>query len=48
MAMSMPNFVRLMAGLLDAMQAFMNGQLKVSGDVMFSQNVGNWFKQPDS
>ena len=48
LAMSMPNFVRLMAGVLDAMQAFMNGQLKISGDVMFSQNVGNWFKQPDS
>jgi putative sterol carrier protein len=48
LAMSLPNFVRLMAGVLDAMQAFMSGQLKVSGDVMFSQNVGNWFTQPDS
>jgi putative sterol carrier protein len=48
LAMSLPNFVRLMAGVLDAMQAFMSGQLKISGDVMFSQNVGNWFKQPDS
>ncbi len=48
MAMSMPNFVRLMAGLLDAMQAFMSGQLKVSGDVMYSQNVGNWFTPPSS
>ena len=47
MAMSMPNFVRLMAGVLDATQAFMNGQLKISGDVMFAQNVGTWFKQPD-
>ena len=48
LAMSLSNFVRLMAGVLDAMQAFMSGQLKISGDVMFSQNVGNWFKQPDS
>jgi putative sterol carrier protein len=37
-----------MAGVLEAMQALMNGQLEISGDVMFSQNVGNWFKQPDS
>ena len=48
LAMSLSNFLRLMAGVLDAMQAFMSGQLKISGDVMFSQNVGNWFKQPDS
>jgi putative sterol carrier protein len=48
LAMSLSNFVRLMAGVLEAMQALMNGQLEISGDVMFSQNVGNWFKQPDS
>jgi putative sterol carrier protein len=48
LAMSLPNFVRLMAGVLDATKAFMSGQLKISGDIMFSQNLGNWFKQPDS
>jgi putative sterol carrier protein len=46
MAMSLPNFVRLMAGLLDATMAFTSGQLKISGDIMFSQNLATWFKQP--
>jgi putative sterol carrier protein len=48
MALSLPNFVRLIAGVLDGMQAFTSGQLKISGDIMFSQNVTNWFKQPGS
>jgi len=48
MAMSLPNFVRLMAGVLDATMAFTSGQLKISGDIMFSQNLATWFKQPGS
>jgi len=46
LAMSMPNFVRLMAGELDGMTAFTSGQLKISGDMMFSQTMTSWFTQP--
>ena len=35
----LPNFLRLMIGELDGMQAFMSGKLKVSGDIMVSQNI---------
>ena len=42
----LPNFLRLMIGELDVMQAFMSGKLKVSGDIMFSQNIASLFKQP--
>ena len=48
MGLSMCNFVRLIAGELDPMNAFTSGQLKISGDIMFSQNVGTWFTQPGS
>jgi len=48
LALNLPNFVRLMIGELDGMQAFMSGKLKVSGDIMFSQNIASWFKQPGS
>ena len=48
LAMSMPDFVRLMAGVLDAMQAFMSGRLKISGDIMFSQSLTSWFTPPGS
>jgi putative sterol carrier protein len=47
-AMNLPDFVRLMAGVLDAMTAWTSGKLKVSGDLMFTQTMGTWFKQPGS
>jgi putative sterol carrier protein len=40
----LPVFIRMMSGELDGQKAFMSGQLKVSGDVMFSRNVAIWFK----
>ena len=46
LALNLPTFLRLMIGELDGMQAFMSGKLKVSGDIMFSQNIASWFKQP--
>jgi len=46
MAMNLPNFVRLMAGVLDGMSAFTSGRLKISGDLMFPQTMAGWFKQP--
>jgi putative sterol carrier protein len=41
---SLPVFLRMTIGELDGQKAFMSGQLKVSGDVMFSRNFAIWFK----
>ena len=41
---SLPNFIRMMAEELNGMAAFMTGKLKISGDIMFSQNLSKWFK----
>ena len=45
LALNLPNFLRMMIGELNGMQAFMTGKLKVSGDVFFSQSIASWFKQ---
>jgi putative sterol carrier protein len=47
-AIDLPNFLRLVIGELDGMKAYMSGQLKITGDLMFSQNIPRWFKQPGS
>ncbi len=43
--LSFPNFLRLITGNLDGMQAFMSGQLKIAGDMMFAQVMQTWFAQ---
>jgi 2,4-dienoyl-CoA reductase-like NADH-dependent reductase (Old Yellow Enzyme family)/putative sterol carrier protein/thioredoxin reductase len=48
LAISLPDFLRLMIGELNGMQAFTTGKLKISGDVMFSQVLGSWFKAADA
>lgn len=45
LALNLPNFLRMMIGELNGMQAFMTGKLKVSGDIFFSQSIASWFKQ---
>lgn len=42
---SFPNYLRLITGNLDGMQAFMSGQLKITGDMMFAQVFQSWFAQ---
>ena len=44
LALSFPDFLRLVSGELDGMQAFFSGRLKVSGDVMFAQKMQSWFR----
>jgi putative sterol carrier protein len=44
--MSVGDFLRLIAGKLNGMQAFMTGKLKVSGDVFFAQTFQSWFERP--
>ena len=40
---AVPVFLRFLSGLLDPMQAFMSGQLQVSGDMMFAMTFQGWF-----
>ena len=41
--LALPDFLRLIAGELDGMQAFMQGKLKLQGDMMFAQQVPQMF-----
>jgi putative sterol carrier protein len=43
LGLSLPDFLRFVAGQLDGMQAFMAGQLRLSGDMMFAQTMQSWF-----
>ncbi len=42
-ALALADLLRLAAGKLDGMQAFMAGKLKLSGDMMFAQSLQGWF-----
>jgi putative sterol carrier protein len=44
--MSVADFVRLITGRLNGMQAFMTGKLKVGGDLFFAQTFQSWFDRP--
>jgi putative sterol carrier protein len=40
-----PDFLRLIAGKLNGVQAFMSGKLKLKGDMMLAQSMQAWFDQ---
>jgi putative sterol carrier protein len=46
LAIRVEDFLRLITGKLNSMQAFFQGKLKVSGDVLFAQGQEAWFKKP--
>lgn len=41
--LSLPNYMRLVAGELDGMQAFMSGALQLKGDMMFAAQIQQMF-----
>ena len=43
LGMALPDFLRLISGNLDGMQAFMQGKLKLTGDMMFAQQFQTMF-----
>lgn len=43
LGMSVPDYLRLISGDLDGMQAFMQGKLKLQGDMMFAQQIQTMF-----
>jgi len=42
--LSVPDYLRLISGLLDGTQAFMDGRLRIRGDVMFATQVQRMFR----
>jgi putative sterol carrier protein len=45
LTLGLPDFLRLVSGKLNGMQAFMAGKLKLGGDMMFAQVMQGWFRQ---
>lgn len=43
LTMSVPTLLRLCAGRLDGVKAFMTGKIKLSGDMMFGARLAGWF-----
>ena len=43
--LNVADFLRLITGKLNGMQAFMSGKLKITGDMMFAQVMQGWFRQ---
>jgi putative sterol carrier protein len=41
-----PDFLRLITGKLNGMQAYFTGKLKVSGEIMLAQKQESWFAKP--
>jgi putative sterol carrier protein len=43
LGLDLADFLRLIVGQLDGMQAFMSGRLRLSGDMLFATNIDHWF-----
>lgn len=43
LGLALADFLRFVAGQLEGMAAFMSGKLKLSGDMMFAQQMQSWF-----
>ena len=44
LGLALPDYLRLINGLLDGTQAFMDGRLRIRGDVMFATQVQRMFR----
>jgi hypothetical protein len=42
--LKVPEYLRLITGLLDGTEAFMTGRMKIRGDVMFAPQIGRMFR----
>lgn len=45
LTLALPDFLKLIGGKLDGMQAFMSGRLRIGGDMMFAQTMQTWFRR---
>jgi putative sterol carrier protein len=41
--LNVPEYLRLITGLLDGTEAFMSGRMRIRGDVMFAPQIGRMF-----
>jgi putative sterol carrier protein len=44
LGLAVPDYLRLISGHLDGMQAFMQGKLKLKGDMMFAAQIQRMFQ----
>ena len=44
LCLTLPNYLRLISGLLDGTDAFMTGRMRIRGDVMFAPQIGRIFR----
>ncbi|HEY1651218.1 MAG TPA: SCP2 sterol-binding domain-containing protein [Acidimicrobiales bacterium] len=42
--LNVPEYLRLITGLLDGTEAFMSGRMRIRGDVMFAPQIGRMFR----
>jgi len=45
LVLALPDFLRVVAGKLPPVQAFMSGKLKLQGDMMIATAMQGWFRQ---
>jgi putative sterol carrier protein len=45
-AVQLPDFLRLVSGKLNGVQAFFTGKIKLTGDIMLAQTMQAWFLKP--
>jgi len=45
LTLALPDFLRVVAGKLPPVQAFMTGKLKLQGDMMIATAMQGWFRQ---
>jgi putative sterol carrier protein len=45
LTMALPDLLRLVAGRVNGMNAFMSGKLKVEGDLMLANSIESWFER---
>jgi putative sterol carrier protein len=42
----LPEFLRLLTGKINGMQAFLTGKVKLTGDMFYATKFENWFDRP--
>lgn len=46
MRVKLPDFLRLVTGKLNSMQAFLTGRVRISGDTFYATKFEKWFERP--
>ncbi len=46
MTVKLPEFLRLLTGKINGMQAFLTGKVRLQGDMFYATKFENWFDRP--